>query len=70
MIPARGGAEAMLLVAVSNVEQELLSFRKELLKAVPTKVKNKNYVIDAPETRAGLNTIYNDLRSFAKQSHL
>jgi hypothetical protein len=70
IIPARGGAEAMLLVAVNNVEQELLSFRKELLKAIPTKVNNKNYEIDASGIRDRLDAIQINLRSFAKQSHL
>ncbi len=70
MIPARGGAEALLLVAVNNVEQELLLFRKELLKAIPTKVNNKNYVINASGTRDKLDIIYNELRDFAKKSNL
>ncbi len=45
-------------------------FRKELLKAIPTKVNNKNYVIDASGTRDKLDTIYNELYDFAKQSNL
>jgi putative lipoic acid-binding regulatory protein len=59
-----------VLVAVNNTEQELLLFRKELLKVVPTKVHNKNYVIDASGTRDKLDIIYNDLRDFAKKSHI
>ncbi len=70
MIPARDGAEALLLVAVSNVAQELLLFRKELLKAIPAKVNDKNYVIDGFGTRDRLDIIYNDLRNFVKKSNL
>lgn len=65
-IPAKDGIEALLLVAVSNVGGELLSFRKELLKEIATKVSNKNYVIDASNTRDKLTIILDGLYSFAK----
>ena len=65
-IPAKDGTEAVLLVAVTNVGGELLSFRKGLLKDISTKVSNKNYVIDASDTRDKLTIILDGLYSFAK----
>lgn len=70
IIPATYGKEAVLLVAISNMGQELIVLRKVLLKVISTKVNNKNYVIDASETSKKLNVIYDELYSFGKQSGL